>query len=150
MFSQIKKIHEFVGKSDEYISCITPRLWAISNPSASLVEKLHYSHGDNFWVFNIKDNPNEVPISFNTKMTSFFWRDYFSPSLVLLLDICANIHNFLLKDTKNVVYIHSSSDKGRVATVITCYLLFCGFSDTAENAIAYYGRKRFGKGLGVT
>ena len=68
MFSQIKKIQKFVEKSDEYISCIAPRLWAISNPSAAIVEKLHYSHGDKFWVFNIKDNLNEVPISFNTKI----------------------------------------------------------------------------------
>jgi phosphatidylinositol-3,4,5-trisphosphate 3-phosphatase/dual-specificity protein phosphatase PTEN len=55
-----------------------------------------------------------------------------------------------MKDEKNVVFVHCNAGKGRTGTLICCYLMYCGFSDTAQNAITYYGWKRFKHGRGVT
>lgn len=60
------------------------------------------------------------------------------------------IYEFLIKDEENVVVIHCNGGKGRTGTLICSYLLYCGFADSAENAIAYFGWKRFKHGLGIT
>ena len=46
-------------------------------------------------------------------------------------------------DDKNIAYIHCDDGKGNTGTLISCYLLFCRFADSAESAILYYANKRF-------
>lgn len=46
--------------------------------------------------------------------------------------------------------IHCLAGKGRTGTIICCYLLFCGRLKTVQDALEYYGKKRFhSEGLGV-
>ena len=78
------------------------------------------------------------------------WRDHHGPFLITLLNICQQIYDHLAADVENVVVIHCNAGKGRTGTLICSYLMFCGFADSAENAIIYYGMKRFKTGLGVT
>jgi hypothetical protein len=61
----------------------------------------------------------------------------------ILNDLCLEIFNFLSKDSENVIAIHCNAGKGRTGTLICCYMLFCGFADNAQNALTYYGWKRF-------
>ena len=60
------------------------------------------------------------------------------------------MYDYLSKDPDNVIAIHCNGGKGRTGTLICCYMLYIGFADSAQNAMTYYGWKRFKNGLGVT
>ena len=53
-------------------------------------------------------------------------------------------------DPNTVWVVHWNAGKGRTGTAIAWFLLYSGLSKTAEDAIRYYGRKRFWHGLGIT
>ena len=54
---------------------------------------------------------------------------------------------FLHKD--NVIVLHCNAGKGRTGTAVACFLLYSGLTDNVEDAIRFYGRKRFSTGVGV-
>ena len=55
-----------------------------------------------------------------------------------------------LANVENVVVIHCLAGKGRTGTVICCYLLYSGRFNNVNDALSYYGKKRFhGEGLSV-
>lgn len=55
-----------------------------------------------------------------------------------------------LANVENVVVIHCLAGKGRTGTVICCYLLYSGRFNNVNDALNYYGKKRFhGEGLSV-
>ena len=60
------------------------------------------------------------------------------------------IYAFLKRDDRNVVAIHCNSGKGRTGTAIACLLLYSGFVDNMDDALRYYGWKRFSSGIGVS
>ena len=78
------------------------------------------------------------------------WEDHHSPTFLLLVELCRMMFQFMQENTNNVCFVHCNAGKGRTGTLICCYLLFCGFCKTADDAIAYYGWKRFRNGRGVT
>lgn len=60
------------------------------------------------------------------------------------------MYQYLLENDKNVIVVHWNAGKGRTGTSISCFLIYSGLAQTAEDAIKYYGRKRFSHGQGVT
>jgi phosphatidylinositol-3,4,5-trisphosphate 3-phosphatase/dual-specificity protein phosphatase PTEN len=46
--------------------------------------------------------------------------------------------------------VHCNSGKGRTGTAIVCFLLFCGFFDNVDDALKFYGQRRFTCGKGVS
>lgn len=86
---------------------------------------------------------------FDDKVEHFEWEDHHSPALHILFQACLHIHLFLksklhlektfIENTKNVVVIHCNAGKGRTGTLISCYLLFSGLAESAQDAITYYG-----------
>lgn len=60
------------------------------------------------------------------------------------------MYQFLYEDKDNVIVVHCNAGKGRTGTAISCFLLYTGLVNSAEDAIRYYGIKRFKHGVGVT
>jgi phosphatidylinositol-3,4,5-trisphosphate 3-phosphatase and dual-specificity protein phosphatase PTEN len=55
-----------------------------------------------------------------------------------------------IKNKDHVAVIHCKAGKGRTGTVIAAYLMDCGFCDSAEEAMEFFGLKRTKDGKGVT
>ena len=106
-------------------------------------------HPDAYHVYNCSGIEYDAT-AFDNGMTTYDWEDHHSPALVLLFEACQQMYNFLMEDEANVAVIHCNAGKGRTGTLICCYLLFTGFADNAQDAITYYGWKRFSTGKGVT
>eukprot|EP01016_Furgasonia_blochmanni_P054301 TRINITY_DN8932_c0_g1_i4.p1 TRINITY_DN8932_c0_g1~~TRINITY_DN8932_c0_g1_i4.p1 ORF type:complete len:304 (-),score=13.43 TRINITY_DN8932_c0_g1_i4:219-1130(-) len=51
---------------------------------------------------------------------------------------------------RRIAVVHCLAGKGRTGTVIACYLLYSGRFTNAQQALAYYSKKRFSEGEGVT
>ena len=51
---------------------------------------------------------------------------------------------------ENIVIVNCNAGKGRTGTSISCFLIYSGLSANAQDAIVYYGWKRFIHGRGVT
>ena len=87
---------------------------------------------------------------FGGRVLDFEWEDHHSPTLALLVNACSKMLEFLSSDPENVCFVHCNAGKGRTGTLICCYLMFCNFVENAQDAITYYGWKRFHTGKGVT
>lgn len=149
------------GEFDLDLTYITPRIVAMSFPASEFYQKLYRNsiesvskfleekHEANYFVYNMSGNKyDESP--FNGQVLTADWEDHHSPTIQLLFQVCEHMHKFLKKKTENTAIVHCNAGKGRTGTLICCYLLYCGFADTAYNAITYYGWKRFKHGKGVT
>lgn len=55
-----------------------------------------------------------------------------------------------IEDERNVIAVHCNSGKGRTGSGIASLLLFSGFVDNTDDALRYYGWKRFSSGIGVS
>lgn len=142
------------------ISYITPRIIAMSFPASGIeacyrnhikkVSKfLDQKHKGNFRVYNLSNRGYNFS-KFNADVKSYRWEDHHSPNIDLLFEICHDMYNYLIQNPERVIVVHCNAGKGRTGTSIGCFLLYSGLMKSAEDAIRYYGRKRFTCGMGIT
>jgi phosphatidylinositol-3,4,5-trisphosphate 3-phosphatase and dual-specificity protein phosphatase PTEN len=80
----------------------------------------------------------------------FPFDDHNPCALKLIETFCSTIYSYLNADRLNVVAIHCKAGKGRTGTMIASYLLHSGICQSAEDALAMFGRERTHNGKGVT
>lgn len=144
------------------LTYITDRIIAMSFPAATFWKKMYRNkvedvanflqekHGQsNYKVYNMSGVDYDTS-PFNNQVLTCKWEDHHSPTLNMLMEVCLDIFVYLNSSTENVVVVHCNAGKGRTGTLICCYLLYCGYCQTSEEALAYYGIKRFKNGQGVT
>ena len=148
-------------KFDLDITYITPRVLAMSFPASGIealyrnnikrvADFLEAKHGKNYRVYNFSARKyDEEKFGFDA-VVSFEWKDHHSPAIHILFQACKDMYAFLSADPRNVAVCHCNAGKGRTGTAICCFLIFSGLAKNAEDAIKYYGLKRFSSGRGVT
>lgn len=115
------------------------------NKVSEFLEERHQGH---YKIYNLSNRTYNYS-KFKGEVKSYEWEDHHSPPMLTLFKFWCDVYNYLL-DPNNVVVVHCNAGKGRTGTSIACFLLYSGLSTTAEDAIRYYGRKRFSTGLGIT
>ena len=143
------------------LTYITPRIIAMAFPASGfksiyrnkieeVTKFLNEKHNENFLVLNLSGNKYNKSMFKGKVYDCDEWNDHHSPPLHLLFNLVEKIHDFLIKNVKNVAVINCNAGKGRTGTLICCYLLFSGKFSNPNDAFDYYSLKRFNKGLGVT
>ena len=142
------------------LSYITPRIIAMAFPGNGFYgfirnniddvsNFLKERHGEKYLVINLSGKKYDNS-KFNNNVIEHKLVDHHAPSLSSLFEICKEIHKYLSADISNVVVVNCRAGKGRVGTVICCYLLYSGRFKNPDEAFTYYSIKRFYKGEGVT
>lgn len=149
-------------KDDEYnldITYITDRILAMSFPASgfeqwyrnnitSVAKFLEERHPGWHKIYNLSNRSYNYQ-KFKGEVVTYEWEDHHAPPLIMLFKIWADMYSYLM-DPQNVVVVHWNAGKGRTGTSIAWFLIYSGLSKNAQDAIRYYGRKRFSTGLGIT
>lgn len=117
------------------------------------------NHTDRYLIFNVSNRKYDYK-KFKNRVLEFEWEDHHSPPIDMLFNVVEEMYKFTkcnhnehqqhIESSENIVIVNCNAGKGRTGTSIACYLMFCGLSASASDAIIYYGWKRFKHGRGVT
>ena len=140
------------------ITYITDRVLAMSFPASgieklyrnninSVVNFLEEKHKGHYKIFNLSNREYDFD-KFSGYVESYTWIDHCPAPMLTLFELCHNMYDFLM-DKDNVIVLHCNAGKGRTGTAVACFLLYSGLTDNVEDAIRFYGRKRFSTGVGV-
>eukprot|EP01112_Ceratiomyxa_fruticulosa_P017533 TRINITY_DN5479_c0_g1_i1.p1 TRINITY_DN5479_c0_g1~~TRINITY_DN5479_c0_g1_i1.p1 ORF type:complete len:980 (+),score=160.32 TRINITY_DN5479_c0_g1_i1:775-3714(+) len=149
------------GEFDLDLSYITDRIVAMGFPSESLeglyrnnmkdVQKfLDSLHPGRYKVYNLCSENNYDHQKFQGMVEEFPFDDHNSPPLEMIPRFCKSVDEWLNKHPENMVAIHCKAGKGRTGTMISCYLIYCGYCPSWQEATRLFGNKRTINGKGVT
>lgn len=105
-------------------------------------------HYGSFAVLNLCEhqeesgNGNYHPSLLFNQVQKAPMRDHNAPAFQKLVDFCEAATNFLNAGDKNVVAVHCQGGKGRTGLFVCGLLLWVGLFDTAQDVVAYYGKRR--------
>ena len=158
-FISKKKKHFIDRKYNLDLSYITPRIIVMSYPTSfpqsfflnnikEVASFLNERHGNNYLLINLIDKKNDNS-KFNGEVLEYIIEYNMPLYIQTLFDICFQIDDYLKKNLSSVVIINCKGGKGRVGTVVCCYLLFIKKFIEIKDAIDYYSLKRLYKGKGI-
>ena len=139
------------------IAKITPRMYAMSYPSDSLIESMYHNNQDDiadylnkyhpkkYLIFNLSGIRYTSEDKFNNSVITYDWPDHKAPPLSDIFNIIYQAYTFLGKDKENVICIHCLAGKGRTGTICCTLLLYGKFFKCSKDANNYFSTKRFKK-----
>ena len=89
-----------------------------------LASELERRHTDTYMVWNVAGSSTSQydTTLFGGRVVALRFVGYLCPPLMMLMEACASIHNWLKADNANVVAIHCRSGRGRSAVLLSCVL----------------------------
>ena len=92
-------------------------------------------------VWNISEKLYDYE-PFENMVLEFKFPGYPSPPLNVLVELMKSIKSWLSADPSNIAVVHCATGFVRTATVVACYLCYCGACDNTREAMSIYYEKR--------
>eukprot|EP01004_Peranema_trichophorum_P002068 NODE_1281_length_2032_cov_122.313777_g1086_i0.p1 GENE.NODE_1281_length_2032_cov_122.313777_g1086_i0~~NODE_1281_length_2032_cov_122.313777_g1086_i0.p1 ORF type:complete len:593 (-),score=46.34 NODE_1281_length_2032_cov_122.313777_g1086_i0:169-1947(-) len=138
------------GSFDLDLTYITTRIIAMSWPGVGMnkyyrndvaqVRKfLDKYHRSKYRIYNLSSEKAYDPAFFRYRVRRFMLERYHPCDLLMILDFCLDVRDWLEGEEDNVAAIHCKSGKGRSGLLICSFLMFSGFSDCATHAMNHFG-----------
>jgi protein-tyrosine phosphatase len=135
------------------VTYVTSRVLAMSVPATNF-ESFYRNHEDevarffvhhhnmHFLILNLCPERHYNYRKFDSRVLEQFMPDHNVAPLQTVLETCKNIHDYLSKDSKNVIAVHCKGGKGRTGLIVCSFLLYCGVFDTADKVLEYFAQRR--------
>lgn len=120
------------------------------NPMSEVVRFLDEFHPGKYRVYNLCIEKRYPASKFHHRAVRYPFDDHNCPPFDMILDFCHDVDEWLNADPDNIVVVHCKAGKGRTGLMISSYLVYCHFSDTADHALEHFGYQRTSNGKGVT
>lgn len=120
------------------------------NPLPEVQRFFELRHPGRYRIYNLCSERAYDGGDFLGRVARFPFDDHNPSQLEVIPRFCADAESWLSGHPDNVIAIHCKAGKGRTGMIIACYLLHCGFRNTAEGALRWFGNVRTANGKGVT
>jgi hypothetical protein len=125
-----------------YPADISPSAFSTRNCISTVQQFLSRYYDDNYKVYNLQAEKLYPPAKFNNSVANqYSIAELSAPSLPCLLGFCADLYSYLSAQG-NVAVIHCKTGKNRSGCFISCYLLYAGIVNSAEEAVNFFAKKR--------
>jgi phosphatidylinositol-3,4,5-trisphosphate 3-phosphatase/dual-specificity protein phosphatase PTEN len=120
------------------------------NPIGEVYRFFELRHKDNYKLYNLCAERDYDHSKFHGRVSRYPFEDHNAPPINLIVQCCADIHQWLAEDENHVVGINCKAGKGRTGLIICCYLMHSKVVLDSDEAMLYYGSRRTKDGKGVT